>query len=203
MQFAQYPIVFESGCEHMVLSFASSESIQPQSLAFMADLGSVLRQLLQEVQDLRAENQQLIERVEALEDLQELYHGPVPEKDDWPYLKDALARQKDSLSGVSCKIDELGQDCQSLEQRMDAIEDKAKRSYGKKAVHRAKRLKELLKGYGGSQTFKQLQGDLGLDPSQFSQLVNKLDKRIFEVVRRPGGKRGEKVLKLRVRSKGH
>lgn len=187
----------------MVLSFASSESIQPQSLAFMADLGSVLRQLLQEVQDLRAENQQLIERVEALEDLQELYHGPVPEKDDWPYLKDALARQKDSLSGVSCKIDELGQDCQSLEQRMDAIEDKAKRSYGKKAVHRAKRLKELLKGYGGSQTFKQLQDDLGLDPSQFSQLVNKLDKRIFEVVRRPGGKRGEKVLKLRVRSKGH
>jgi hypothetical protein len=38
-----------------------------------------------------------------------------------------------------------------------------------------------------------------MNPSQFSQLVAKLDKRVFEVSLRPRGKKGEKILKLRKR----
>jgi hypothetical protein len=62
-------------------------------------------------------------------------------------------------------------------------------------------LKGILKARGGSQTFEALQDALDLTPSQFSKLVSQLDKRSFEVNRRPGSKRGEKVLNLRSRIK--
>ncbi len=70
---------------------------------------------------------------------------------------------------------------------------------GGKTAARIAKLKEILKARGGSQTFKKLQEDLDLSPSEFTYLVGCLDKRSFEVSRRPGTKRGEKVLSLRVR----
>ncbi len=181
----------------MPLSFALPQDIQPQSFAFAMDLGIVLRQLLQEVQDLRAENQRLIAKVEALEALHELYHGPLPAKKDWPDLKEALAMQKDASSELLARAFEQDHDIQLQGQGIDAIAKKEMKHSGKKTRRRIEKLKELLKGYGGSQTFEQLQIDLSLSPSQFSQLVRKLDKRIFEVAYLPGGKKGEKVLKLR------
>jgi hypothetical protein len=181
----------------MPLSSALPQDIQTQSFAFAMDLGIVLRQLLQEVQDLRAENQRLIAKVEALEALHELYHGPIPAKKDWPDLKEALARQKDALSELPTRAFEQDHDIQLQEQGIDSIAKKEMKHSGKKTRRRIEKLKELLKGYGGSQTFEQLQIDLNLSPSQFSQLVRKLDKRIFEVAYLPGGKKGEKVLKLR------
>jgi len=72
-------------------------------------------------------------------------------------------------------------------------------SRGKKTSARIAKLKKILKAHGGSQTFKKLQEDLDLSPSEFTYLVGCLDKRSFEVGRRPGTKRGEKVLSLRVR----
>ncbi len=70
---------------------------------------------------------------------------------------------------------------------------------GKETARRIAKLKEILKKRGGSQTFQRLQKDLDLSPSEFTYLVNHLDKRSFEVSRRPGSKRGEKILSLRVR----
>lgn len=72
---------------------------------------------------------------------------------------------------------------------------------GRKTIARIEDLKKILKGHGGSQTFEALQKALDLTPSQFSKLVGLLDKRCFEVSRRPGSKRGEKVLHLRSRIK--
>jgi chromosome segregation ATPase len=72
---------------------------------------------------------------------------------------------------------------------------------GRKTMARIEDLKRILKARGGSQTFEALQDALDLTPSQFSKLVNQLDKRSFEVNRRPGSKRGEKVLNLRSRIK--
>lgn len=70
---------------------------------------------------------------------------------------------------------------------------------GRETAKRIAKLKEILKKRGGSQTFQRLQKDLDLSPSEFTYLVSFLDKRSFEVTRRPGSKRGEKVLSLRVR----
>jgi len=183
--------VLDEGCGIMSVSFALLQDIQPQSFAFAMDLGAVLRQLLQEVQDLRAENQRLTTKVEALEALHELYHGPIPAKGDWPGLSEALARQKDASVGVS------EQDIQFQDQGLDTTAKKDTKPKGKKTMQRIEKLKELLIGYGGYQTFEQLQIDLNLSSSQFSQLVRKLDKRVFEVVYLPGGKKGEKVLTLK------
>lgn len=88
-----------------------------------------------------------------------------------------------------------------IAQKVKAIEaspsvDKAP---GRETAKRIAKLKEILKKRGGSQTFHQLQKDLDLSPSEFTYLVNHLDKRSFEVSRRPGSKRGEKILSLRVR----
>jgi len=88
-----------------------------------------------------------------------------------------------------------------IAQKVKAIEaspsvDKAP---GRETAKRIAKLKEILKKRGGSQTFQQLQKDLDLSPSEFTYLVGHLDKRNFKVTRRPGSKRGEKVLNLRVR----
>jgi chromosome segregation ATPase len=72
---------------------------------------------------------------------------------------------------------------------------------GRKTTARIEDLKQILKARGGSQTFEALQEALDLTPSQFSKLVSQLDKRSFEVSRRPGSKWGEKVLNLRSRIK--
>lgn len=183
--------VLNEGCGHMSLSFVLPQDIQPQSFAFAMDLGAVLRQLLQEVQDLRAENQRLIAKVEALEALHELYHGPIPARRDWPDLREALARQKDAPAGV------FEQNVQFQDQGIGNTAKKDTKPKGKKTMQRIEKLKELLIGYGGYQTFEQLQIDLNLSSSQFSQLVRKLDKRVFEVAYLPGGKKGEKVLTLK------
>jgi regulator of replication initiation timing len=72
---------------------------------------------------------------------------------------------------------------------------------GRKTMARIEDLKRILKARGGSQTFEALQDALDLTPSQFSKLISQLDKRSFEVNRRPGSKKGEKVLNLRSRIK--
>lgn len=187
------------GCEQIIMSLASPQTSKSQSIAFMTDFGVVLRQLLQEIQDLKAENRRLAERLEDLEELQEVCHGPIPAMEDRPALKEAFARQREALSGLPCRVFELDQNLLLLEQRFSAREEYASKSNGKKTVHRIEKLKALLKIYGGSQSFKQLQDDLDLSPAQFTRLVGSLDKRSFEVKRRPGAKRGEKVLSLKVR----
>jgi hypothetical protein len=63
-------------------------------------------------------------------------------------------------------------------------------SPGKKTASRIEMLKAILKSRGGSQTFKKLQEDLDMSPSEFTYRVGCLDKRSFEVTRRPGTKRG-------------
>ena len=70
---------------------------------------------------------------------------------------------------------------------------------GKKTEARTERLKAILKRCGGPRTFTQLQKDLDLSPSEFTRLVATLGERSYEVHRKPGGKRGEKVLSLRVK----
>jgi hypothetical protein len=72
-------------------------------------------------------------------------------------------------------------------------------SHGKKTAARIAKLKAILKSRGDSQTFKKLQEDLDMSPSEFTYFVGCLDKRSFEVTRWPGTESGEKILSLRVR----
>ncbi len=126
------------------------------------------------LQSLLQEVQQLRARVEALE-------GRADGIDNW------TEKYSESFAYIAQKV-------RTLE-----ASPSVDKSPGKETAKRIAKLKEILKKHGGSQTFQQLQRDLDLSPSEFTYLVNHLDKRSFEVSRRPGSKRGEKVLSLRVR----
>jgi hypothetical protein len=120
-----------------------------------------------------------------------------------PGLSSVLAELQD----LKQKVEELKQDQGTLSDNqliqlklINGLRDKeTKSSAGTKTAARIAKLKSILKARGGSQTFQKLQEDLDLSPSEFTYLVGCLDKRSFEVSRRPGSKRGEKVLSLRVR----
>lgn len=125
-----------------------------------------------------------------------------------PELSSVLA----ALRGLKETVEELKKDHGTLSDNQfiqlrlinglrEEVHKEPKVSTGTKTAARTTKLKEILKARGGAQTFQKLQEDLGLSPSEFTRLVASLDKRSFEVTRRPGSKRGEKVLSLRVRIK--
>jgi hypothetical protein len=136
----------------------------------------------------------LLERIEALEALQELYHGPSPAPEDRPMIRDALDRQRDVQATLPLRVADL-------EDRAEAgtPQPSSPPARGTKTEARIKKLKEILKARGSSQTFGQLQRDLSLSPSQFSKLVAKLDKRSFQIGKRPRSRFNEKVLGLRAK----
>jgi hypothetical protein len=97
----------------------------------------------------------------------------------------------------------MEEDLQSLELEVRSQKEKEPLAQGgRKTEARIKELKKILKASGGSRTFQELEKSLGLSPQQFTYLVAHLDKRSFEISRRPGSWRGEKILSLRERIKG-
>ena len=155
-----------------------------------------LETILKGIQSLNQEVRELKARLKDLEDLEEIYHGPAPQPEDIPLLREYWAKRRDVLNDLPSRVWGIEEDLTCLERIVRKGEPKAT---GKKTAARIEKLKEILKHNGGSRAFTQLQHDLGLGPSQFSQLVSKLDMRVFEIFLRSGTKRGEKVLKLKAR----
>lgn len=175
---------------------AFSSPSEKQSSGFPRSLTAIQNELLRELITLRKENQLLLSKLNNQGDLQGHNHDPAVSGDDGSDLMEALPEQANLSLELSMWIFEMDKTIQLLEQRICAVEEK-RTSYGRTTERRIKRLEELLKRYGGSQAFKQLQSDLCLSPSQFTRLVNCLDKRCFEIRRCPGTQRGEKMLKLK------
>jgi len=155
-----------------------------------------LEAILKGIQSLSQEVRDLKVRLKGLEDLEEIYHGPAPLPEEIPLLREYWAKRREVLNDLPSRVWGIEEDLTTLEKAVRKGEPKAP---GKKTAARIEKLKEILKLNGGSRAFTQLQDDLGLGPSQFSQLVSKLDMRVFEISLRPGAKRGEKVLKLKAR----
>ena len=147
----------------------------------------------------------LTERLETLEKLEELYHGQAPAQEEAPLLREVYQKRKEAQESLPSRVFGLEEDLQSLELEVQSLrgkeEEKPQAQGGRKTEARVKEVKTILKASGGSRTFQELERSLGLSPQQFTYLVSHLDKRAFEVSRRPGTKRGEKVLSLRVRIK--
>ena len=155
-----------------------------------------LEAILKGVQSLNQEVKELKSRLSKLEALEEIYHGPAPQPEEIPLLREYWAKRREVLNDLPSRVWGIEEDLTTLEKTVSKGEPKVP---GKKTAARIEKLKEILKRNGGSLAFTQLQDDLGLSPSQFSQLVSKLDMRVFEISSRPGAKRGEKVLKLKAR----
>ena len=155
-----------------------------------------LEAILKGIQSLNQEVRDLKARLKGLEDLEEIYHGPAPQPEEISLLREYWAKRREVLNDLPSRVWGIEEDLTTLEKTVRRGEPKVP---GKKTAARIEKLKDILKRNGGSLAFTQLQDDLGLSPSQFSQLVSKLDMRVFEISLRPGAKRGEKVLKLKAR----
>ena len=156
-----------------------------------------------EIQALNRKLEAQAERLETLEKLEELYHGEVPALEERPILREVYQRREEAQASLPSRVWSMEEDLQSLEQEVQSLKgkegEKPQAQGRRKTEARVKEVKTILKASGGSRTFQELERSLGLSRSQFSKLLNHLDKRIFEISRRPGGKRGEKILSLRVR----
>lgn len=158
----------------------------------------------QEIRSLKSLLQALGERVENLESLQEVYHGPAPAPEDKEILREVWERRRAAQESLPSRVFGLEEDLQSLEEEVrseKALGQPQAPGGGRKTEARIKELKKILKASGGSRTFQELEKSLGLSPSQFTYLVSHMDKRSFEISRRPGSWRGEKILRLRERIK--
>jgi DNA repair ATPase RecN len=156
-----------------------------------------------EIQALNRKLEAQTERLETLEKLEELYHGKPPALEERPILREVYQRREEAQASLPSRVWSMEEDLQSLEQEVQSLRgkegEKPQAQGGRKTEARIKEVKAILKASRGSRTFQELERSLGLSPQQFTYLVSHLDKRIFEISRRPGTKRGEKVLSLRVR----
>jgi hypothetical protein len=146
--------------------------------------GANQKKLLCDLRHLKAERQLLLARIKTLE---ELNHDTIFCEEYGFDNNSVFNCQMNTLFEPPTGMFKLEQSIKLLEQRISAIEDNMG-SHGKKTTQRIEKLKGLLRVYGGSQAFKQLQIDLNLSPSQFTRLVKCLDKRYFEIRRCPGAK---------------
>jgi Fic family protein len=185
----------------VIQALEEKQEALPEVLNGQEKLLEILQAQSQEIQALKSILEAQNKRLETLEGLQELYHGKAPAPEDRPILRDVWERRRAAQESLPSRVFGLEEDLQSLEEEVRSQKgmEGEPRGGGRKTETRIKELKKILKAHGGSRTFQELERALGLSRSQFSKLLNHLDKRIFEVSRRPGGKRGEKVLALRVR----
>ena len=175
----------------------------PEAPIGQEKLLEVLEAQALEIQALNRKLEAQTERLETLEKLEELYHGEAPAPEERAGLREVYQRKKEAQESLPSRVWSMEEDLQSLEQEVQSLRgkerEKTKAQGGRKIEARIKEVKTILKASGGSRTFQELERSLGLSPQQFTYLVSHLDKRTFEISRRPGTKRGEKVLSLRVR----
>jgi chromosome segregation ATPase len=197
--------ILTSGQLQEIISLAITQALEERQEAQTGQekLQEIVEAQVQEIQALKSILQAQAERLETLEKLEELYHGKAPTQEERPILREVYQKRRKTQEELPSRVWSMEEDLQSLEQEVQSLRgregERPQAQGGRKTEARIKEVKRILKASGGSRTFQELERALGLSPSQFSKLLNHLDKRIFEVSRRPGGKRGEKVLGLRVR----
>jgi len=203
--------LLSSGQLQRILSQAISQALEEREEA-LSEVLNGQEKLLQvieaqalEIQALKSILEAQSKRLDNLESLQEVYHGEPPAPEDKEILREVWERRRAAQESLPSRVFGLEEDLQSLEEEVHSQKGKEPQALaqapggGKKTLARIEKARQILKASGGSRTFQELEKSLGLSPSQFTYLVSHMDKRSFEVSRRPGGKRGEKILGLRER----
>jgi chromosome segregation ATPase len=165
-------------------SFASEASTVSQSN------NSILNQLLQEILSLKNE-------VSALQEERDQDRAEIEA------LRASIAAQKDRILDLEIQqgkdFDELAnkinEHSESINKCWQARKD-APAPKGDKTIARIESLKSIMKAKGGSISFGEAEKLLKIHPNQMTALVEKLDRRSFEVFTRSGDKR-QRVLRLK------
>lgn len=145
--------------------------------------------ILQELQAIKT-------KVARLEELEEIYHGPAPQAEDIPILRECWTKRREIMNDLPSRIWGIEEDLAKLEQRPSTPAPIASAPKGEKTIARIAKIDEVLKSRGPS-TLKELERILGIDKATMTRLLGKLDMRRYELHARPGDDR-EKVLRLKV-----
>lgn len=180
-------------------SFSPSRDVQPDDQVFVLS-SSQLQTIIREA------TAPLLARIEALE----IRYNAQGCDDDIQPIQDTDPTHPDGFTAI---LEGHLERITILEERMarELLEDRKRISIlehvqvpvhvGRRSQQRIAQLKEILKRNRGVLAFAEIRRHLGLSMSQLSQLIRKLDKRIFEVRWRrtdPTARR-EKILVLRER----
>jgi hypothetical protein len=147
----------------------------------------------QAIQPLKDEITALRSKVARLEELEEIYHGPGPQAEDIPILRECWTKRREIMNDLPSRVWGIEEDLAKLEQRPSTPAPNAK---GSKTIARIAKIDEVLKSRGPS-TLKELERILGIDKATMTRLLARLDMRRYELHSRPGDDR-EKVLRLKV-----
>jgi predicted nucleic acid-binding Zn-ribbon protein len=169
---------------------------EPQSPAFVTVPASILDQILEELQALRAEVQDLKATV-ARQD------GEIStlrlQIDALEARQDASQRRVATISDVQDEIcDKIDEHAEALNTVWKAVKTTPAKAEpkGEKTLKRIAKLEAFLKARGSGATFQEVEKILDISPSELTRLIAKLDMRRFEVFARAGDGR-QKVLRLK------
>jgi hypothetical protein len=150
----------------------------------------------QAIQPMKDEITALRQKVARLEEMEEIYHGPGPQAEDIPLLRECWIKRREIMNDLPSRVWGLEEDLATLEQRPSTPAPIASAPKGEKTIARIAKIEEVLKSRGPS-TLKELERILGIDKATMTRLLARLDMRRYELHSRPGDDR-EKVLRLKV-----
>jgi hypothetical protein len=182
-------------------SFASqatrADSVSPsEESIFILTAGQLQTIISQAIQPMKDEITALRQKVARLEELEEIYHGPGPQPEDIPLLRECWIKRREILNDLPSRVWGLEEDLATLEQRPSTSPAPIASPKGAKTIARIAKIEEVLKTRGPS-TLKELERILGIDKATMTRLLARLDMRRYELHSRPGDDR-EKVLRLKV-----
>jgi hypothetical protein len=107
------------------------------------------------------------ERIENLENLQEVYHGKAPALEDMSLLREVWVKRRAAQEDLPSKVWSLEEDLTALELEVRSQKEKEPQvpGGGRKTEARTLEVRQILKASWGSLTFQELEESLGLSPS--------------------------------------
>lgn len=142
---------------------------------------------------------EICRRIEALENENERLWAELDKREiENKNLAEGIKDLKERVLELELQQDEVIEKINEHSENINTVWAISKRPAapkGQKTKQRLEKIDHILKERG-PQTLGQLEKDLGISPQEMSRLLRKLDKRRYEVHKRPGCER-EKIVRLR------
>lgn len=119
--------------------------------------------------------QPLQDRISALETLEEIYHGPAPQPEDIPLVRECWNTKRDIINDLPSRV-------WSIEEDLSKMEETRETTCAPTATEtdRIERIEKLCQDTPGHIiSLSELRGRLGIDKAVLSRLLKKIDREKF------------------------
>jgi hypothetical protein len=131
------------------------------------DMAVLIAQAVEKaIQPLQKRISCLESKLSTLETLEEVYHGPAPQPEDIPLMRDVMAKKKEALEGLPSRVWAMEEDLSRIEESRVAT-----RTPQPMQKDRADILRALLVANGGKMLAKDVRKKMHLSKERFSNLL--------------------------------